>query len=236
MAAGPAAAGGRAHVFVDDLEHPAPAEADRRHLERVLRLRPGEAITVSDGRGGWRPCRFGPELAPDGPVEHVARAHPVLTVAAALTKGERPEWTVQKLTEVGIDEIVLFVAQRSVVRWDDERGSRTVERLRRVAREAAMQSRRAWLADVALGDFADLCRRPDVALADIAGGPPSLAHPTVLVGPEGGWSDEERAVLLPRITLGPQVLRSETAAIGVGVVLAALRAGLLIPHTDVSED
>ena len=131
---GPAAAGGRAHAFVDDLERPALTDDDRHHLERVQRLRPGELVTVSDGRGGWRRCTFGPELAVEGPLERTAPARPALAVAAALTKGERPEWTVQKLTELGIDEVVLFEAARTIVRWDDERAERTLTRLRRVAR------------------------------------------------------------------------------------------------------
>ena len=66
----------------------------------------------------------------------------------APVKGDRPEWTVQKLTELGVDRIVPLRAARSVVRWDGERGAAAVERLRRVAREAAMQSRRCRLPEV----------------------------------------------------------------------------------------
>ena len=68
-------------------------------------------------------------------------AVPALTVAFAPVKGERPEWVVQKLTELGIDRIVPLVSERSVVRWSGARGKATVERLRRVAREAAAQCR-----------------------------------------------------------------------------------------------
>jgi 16S rRNA (uracil1498-N3)-methyltransferase len=201
---------------------------DRHHLERVLRLRPGEEVTVADGAGRWRPCRFGPALEPAGEIVVEVPPRPPLTVAFALTKGERPEWTVQKLTEIGVDGIMPFVAERSVVRWDEAKAARQVERLRRVAREAAMQSRRAFLPAVAdVAGFPDVASRPDAALAAGDGGPPDLARPCLLVGPEGGWSDAELAFGLPRVSLGPTVLRAETAALAGAVLLAGLRAGLV---------
>ena len=78
-----------------------------------------------------------------------AALEPALTVVFAPTKGERPEWVVQKLTELGIDRIVPLRSERSVVRWSGQRGQATAERLRRVAREAAAQCRRVWLPEVA---------------------------------------------------------------------------------------
>jgi 16S rRNA (uracil1498-N3)-methyltransferase len=218
-----------AHAFVADLEHPVLDDADRHHLERVLRLRAGEELTVADGRGGWRVCRFGSELEPLGSAEHRPPAEPRLTIAFALVKGERPEWTVQKLTELGVDEMIPFVGERSVVRWRDDRADRQVERLRRVAREAAMQSRRAWLPDVSgVTTFGDVATRSGAALIDL-GGPdrPSLRHTVLLVGPEGGWSDAERECGLPAVGLGPNVLRAETAAVAAASVWAGLRAGIV---------
>ena len=219
-------------MFVADLEAPELEEGDLRHLERVLRLRPGEPVTASDGQGSWRRFAWGAggRLAPEAAVVVEDRPSPALTVAFALTKGERPEWVVQKLTEAGIDRIVPFVAERSVVRWDAERAARNVERLRVVAREAAMQSRRAWLPEVAgVASFAEAASLPGAALAEAGGEGPSLERPTVLVGHEGGWAEEELAAAdaagLPRVGLGPTVLRAETAALAVGVLLCALRSG-----------
>jgi 16S rRNA (uracil1498-N3)-methyltransferase len=155
---------------------------------------------------------------------------PPVTVAFALTKGERPELAVQKLTELGADVIVPFSAERSVVRWDDRRAAGNVERLRRVAREAAMQCRRAWLPDVEdLTDFAGVAAWPGAALADAGGAPPSLDRPTILVGPEGGWTDAERECGLPTVGLGRHVLRAETAAMAAATLLGALRARLVSP-------
>jgi RsmE family RNA methyltransferase len=89
-----------------------------------------------------------------------------------------------------------------------------------------MQSRRSHLPTVEpLTDFAEVVTRPGAVLADRAGGPPILARPVVLVGPEGGWSDQEKACA-PRMTLGPTVLRSETAAIVAGAALCGLRSAL----------
>jgi 16S rRNA (uracil1498-N3)-methyltransferase len=223
----------RAHAFVADLDSPELDTADRHHLERVLRLRPGDGITVSDGRGGWQACRLGPALEPLGAVVRDPRPSPELAVAFALVKGERPEWAVQKLTELGVDRIVPFAAGRSVVRWDGERAARQTERLRRVAREAAMQCRRTWLPEVEdLAAFDEVAGRPGAVLADRGGEPPSLPRGPVLVGPEGGWSAEELARAVPRMALGEHVLRAETAAVAVAAVLGALRAGLVAPAAE----
>jgi 16S rRNA (uracil1498-N3)-methyltransferase len=149
-------------VFVEDPAVPVLTEGDVHHLLDVLRLRPGESVAAGDGRGSWVPCRLagvpggrgsgqvdpGSVLVADGPLTTTARLEPALTVAFAPTKGDRPEWVTQKLTELGVDRIVPLRARRSVVRWDGERGRRAVERLRRVAREASAQSRRTWLPEV----------------------------------------------------------------------------------------
>lgn len=192
----------------------------------MLRLRPGDELTVSDGAGGWRRCRFGPALGPVGEVERVLRAGPGVTVAFAVVKGQRPEWAVQKLTEIGVDRIVPLLAARSVVRWPPGDAGAQLSRLRRVAREAAMQSRRVWLPVVdAVVPFAAMAAEPGAALAQVGGDPPSLDRPVVLIGPEGGWDDAELASGPPRVGLGSSVLRTETAAVVAGALLCALRAG-----------
>lgn len=213
-----------AHTFVDDLDAPELSTDDRHHLERVLRLRPGDELVVSDGAGGWRRCTFGPELEPAGDVEQAERPFPQVTVAFALVKGTRPEWAVQKLTELGVDRIVPVLAARSVVRRPE--GSGHFARLRRVAREAAVQSRRLWLPVVDdVADFEAVAAERGAALAQPGGEPPSLTYPLLLVGPEGGWAERELGADLPQVGLGPQILRTETAAVVAGTLLCALRAG-----------
>jgi len=153
---------------------------------------------------------------------------PPVTVGFSLVKGDRPELVVQKLTEVGVDRILLLAAARSVVRWDPERAARGVARLRTVAREAAMQCRRDRLPVVT-----DVAPVNEVALALAGSGGmceqngtlrPSLLRPALLVGPEGGWDDSEVENGLPLVGLGPTTLRAETAAICAGVLLCGLRS------------
>jgi 16S rRNA (uracil1498-N3)-methyltransferase len=226
---GPSGADGP-HAFVADVDEPVLDDGDRHHLARVLRLRSGDPFTVADGLGRWRRCRFGDAVEATGPVEVEPVPSPPITIAFALVKGERPELVVQKLTELGVDRIVVFAAARSVVRWDGEKAARQLERLRRVAREAAMQSRRTRLPDVTgVVDLAEVAALPGAAAADRGGAPPGLDRPTILVGPEGGWAPEERRLLPASVGLGTQVLRAETAALTAAALLGALRAGLVAP-------
>jgi len=212
-------------VFVDDVEHPELSSHDRHHLERVLRLRRGALIALSDGAGHHRVARLTDGLEPAGPVEFTPRPESTVTVAFALVKGARPELIVQKLTELGVDDIVPFAAERSIVRWDAGKSDVNMKRLRQIAREAAMQCRRVWLPVVGpLTMFADLVRRPGAALAERGAPLPGPEVTLVLVGPEGGWSPTEAAAMVPRIGLGEHVLRVETAAIAAGVFLTAGRA------------
>jgi len=215
------------HAFVADLAAPVLGDVDRHHLGRVVRLRPGDTLTVSDGRGRWVRCRYGDDLDVAGEVQLVPQPTPRLTVAFAVVKGERPEWIVQKLTEVGVDTIRPFVAARSVVRWSSDKAVSHVARLQRVAREAAMQSRRCWLPEVMpLAPFAEVAALPGAVLADREGVAVDAAATTVLVGPEGGWDGEERQGR-KTVAFGDAVLRAETAAVATGVILTALRAGIV---------
>ena len=228
-----------AHAFVGDLAEPVLADNDVHHFSRVLRLRPGEPVSVSDGRGGWRLCQWlGDALGPLAEPIWSPPPEPQLTVGFALTKGDHPEWAVQKLTEAGADRVVIMVTDRCIARWGPGQESRQLDRLREIARQSAMQSRRSWLPSVeGPVPFSVLVRGEDgqtgggVALAVQGGAPLTLSTPTVLVGPEGGWSESELASLPEdqHIGLGPNVLRAETAALAAGVMLAALRDGLVLP-------
>ena len=237
-----ARAAAAAQVFVDDPSSPELTDDDLHHLVRVLRLRAGEVVVASDGHGRWCPCRLqdlgqsrSSLLSPAGPVVTEDAPTPPLTVAFAPVKGDRPEWLVQKLTELGVDRIVPLLTARSVVRWDGDRAARAVAKLRRVAREAAAQCRRVWLPAVTeVRTLADLTRSTGdgvTALAQLGGEPPAPGTTFVAVGPEGGWAPEELDLGLPAVGLGPFVLRSETAAVAAGSILAALRAGTVVGST-----
>jgi 16S rRNA (uracil1498-N3)-methyltransferase len=222
-----------AQVFVDDPRHPVLEPHDLHHLSRALRLRDGEEVVASDGRGAWGLCRFragAPEsdaLVPDGdPVFEAAERDNVL-VAFAPAKGDRPEWVVQKLTELGVDRILPLVADRSVVRWEGDRARRSGSRLVRVAREAAAQCRRVWIPEVLAPCSLAEARGETSALvlAERDGGPIGPGTTGVAVGPEGGWSPAELELGLERVGLGEHVLRAETAAVAAGVLLGLARRG-----------
>lgn len=218
-------------VFVDDLDAPALADDDRHHLDRVLRLRAGDALTIADGSGRWRTAVFEEELGPTGPVVTEPTPEPELAIGFALVKGDKPELIVQKLTELGVDRIIPFAAARSVVRWDAVKAAKAVSRLRSVARAAAMQSHRPRLPIVEdLAALEDLAARPGVVRAERGGHAPARGHHLVLVGPEGGWAAEEEALEIPTVAFAQNVLRAETAAITAGAVITALRSGIIEPR------
>jgi 16S rRNA (uracil1498-N3)-methyltransferase len=236
----PAQLASTAHVFAERLdEHLQVDGDDGHHLQRSRRVRAGETVTVADGHGRWRVYQV--EHAAAGKVELTATslvAHepslaPRLTIACALTKGQKPELAVQKLTELGVDRIMFVEAARSVVHWDDTKTAAAFTRFERVAREAAMQSRRARVPVIeGLLDPTDLCRLPGLVVAAPDGvAATALAAPpdgewVIAVGPEGGFDADELRNFgtAPRLAVGPFVLRAETAAIAVAAALAGRRA------------
>lgn len=214
-----------AQVLVDDPGHPELSGPDAHHLERVLRLRPGELVVAADGRGAWTRCRYlgGRRLEPEAAVHHEPAPERPVTVAFAPVKGERAEWVVQKLTELGVDRIVVVAAARSVVRWSGDRERTALERLRRVAAEAANQSRRVWLPGVeGVLPLAALADR-GLSLAEPGAPPLDAGCRGVAVGPEGGWDETELALGWPTVGLGANVLRAETATVAAGVLLTGPR-------------
>jgi 16S rRNA (uracil1498-N3)-methyltransferase len=228
-----------AQVFVADLGAPEVTPDDLHHLKRVLRLRRGETVIACDGTGGWRTCLYTDSTDPsrlieaEGEICHAGAPADPVVVGFTPVKGERPEWIVQKLTEVGVDRIAIVRSTRAVVHWGEEREERAVERLRRVMRQAAAQSRRAWLAEligvVSLAELRSLVAPDALALAEPGADPPTSTLTAVAVGPEGGWEPGELDRADMRVGLGSGILRAETAAVTAGFLLCALRDGLVVP-------
>jgi 16S rRNA (uracil1498-N3)-methyltransferase len=217
-----------AHVFVADVDAPVLDDEDVHHLSRVLRLRDGEIVSTSDGQGRWRTATWSNGVLVPGE-DHGLDPRPpsTLTMAMAPLKGDRTELVIEKLVEIGIDRIlVLAPLVRSVVRRDARKDAQALERYRRVARAAAMQSRRTVLpaleVNVALVEAAGL------ACAGIAE-PGGEARPedveVLLVGPEGGFDPAEiaatRGAGARTVDLGPGILRAETAAIAAAARMVA---------------
>ncbi len=212
-----------AHVLVPDVDTPRLDADALHHVSRVLRLRRGESVTITDGAGRWRSCEFtgeGVDALTD--VFSERRPEPLLTIAVAPPKGERLEWLVAKCTEVGIDRVVLLEAEHSVVRWTGDRAERQLARLRRVAVEASMQSRRVWLPEIS-GPIRAIEVLPGLAVAEPGGRPVAAADLAIAIGPEGGWSAKELEVAASTVSLGPNILRVETAAVAAAVLMASHR-------------
>ena len=211
-----------AHLVVDDLESVSLSEEAEHHVFRVMRVRDGELVTATDGRGAWRACRAsGGGLLPDGEVRRVDQERRPITIACAIPKRDRPEWIVQKLTELGVARIVLLHADRSVVRWDGARAAKHLEKLRKVAVEALQQSRGVVLPAVE-GPVAAADLLPTAVAAEPGGRRLTAGDTAIAIGPEGGWSEAELAAAHDTVSLGPTILRVETAALA-AAVLARLR-------------
>lgn len=236
-----------AHTFLPALDDDVTLDDEAgHHLSRVRRVRAGETVTAADGDGRWRP--YAVVGVRPGAVElHAQRApvvepqlEPRLVVAFALTKGTKPDLAVQKLTELGVDGVTLLSTRRSVPRWDESRADAALARLRRIARDAAAQCRRARLPEIdGVLPVTELRGRPGLVVADPAGAElarvpePPRGEWVLVVGPEGGFDPDEAAALTSpaedrdgpaRLRLGPHVLRAETAAIAGAAVLATRRA------------
>jgi 16S rRNA (uracil1498-N3)-methyltransferase len=214
---------------------------EAHHAVAVRRLKVGEQVVLTDGRG----TSATGEVASTGKrvftvavadVRHVARAQPAVTVVQALPKGDRGELAVEVLTEVGVDRIVPWAASRSVAVWKGERAAKSHARWAATAREAAKQSRRAWHPEVAAlastAEVVELVRTASLAvvLHEEASTPlASVDLPAdgfvAVVGPEGGIDPDELAALTAAgaraVRLGPEVLRTSTAGVvAVGALLA----------------
>ena len=212
------------------------------HAAVVRRLGIGERMDLSDGAGTVATGAVTAVGKSSVTVEvHAARTIPApqprLTVAQALPKGDRGELAVELMTEVGVDAVVPWSAERSITRWQGDRGERALAKWRATAREAAKQSRRAWLPEIAapagttaLAERASAAACAIVLEADGARKLHELTLPAegdvlLIVGPEGGASPAERGALREagaiEARLGPTVLRTSTAgAVAAAVLLA----------------
>lgn len=220
---------------------------EARHARRALRLREGDPVTCFDGAGhGWKGHidRYVGDtaiVAIDSALESDRPARPRLVLAQGLVKGDRMDVIVQKATELGVEAVRPIAADRSDVRLEPARAAKRVERWLRIAIEAAKQSERMTVPTIEQPTTLDLAvaaaEGPIVALVErsslhIREALDALDDPgtvTLVVGPEGGWSEEERTRLegsgAACVSLGRGILRAETAAIaGLAIVRYALRS------------
>jgi 16S rRNA (uracil1498-N3)-methyltransferase len=213
---------------------------EARHLAAVMRAQPGDAVTLFDGSGAEFTARIARIGKRDTELEIVARRElsrelpHELTLAVALPKGERQKWLVEKLTELGVTRLVPLITERGVA----EPTPAAIERLKRGIIEASKQCGRNRL--MAIGEpiaagllFADTIAPALRVIADPSGNPlvgnSSTAGPVVAaIGPEGGFAPAELAEARQAgwqcVSLGPRILRVETAAIALAAAIAQTTA------------
>jgi len=237
----------RRRFFVDALRN-GLAELhgeDARHLTRVLRVEPGQQYEISDNSAAYLAeiAEARGERVVFRIVEPIPAPDPVapITLLASIVKFDRFEWIVEKSTELGVERIVPVAATRTEKGLFDASGKRT-ERWLRIARESSQQSRRVRMPailpavrfDRAIAETAEYRCFLDEGFQDAAQAPPLLAtlpaeraatdRIAVLLGPEGGWTDAERLLATASgwraASLGPQILRTETAAVAALAILA----------------
>jgi 16S rRNA (uracil1498-N3)-methyltransferase len=216
--------------------HARLVEGEAQHVAKVMRAKVGDQITLFDGSG----AEF---LATITALSRQAVECEILerreidrelardvTIAVALPKGDRQQWLVEKLTELGATRLVPLVCQRSVAQPVDS----ALARLRRWSIEAAKQCGRNRLLEIASPEkwpqytanataAIRLFAHPGQDTRHALGGPQDSL--IAAIGPEGGWSDEEVANATSNgwqaVSLGPRILRVETAAIALAVLAGA---------------
>lgn len=204
---------------VADPGNPALTKDDEHHLHHVLRARSGEEVVVTDGAGSWSICQVKETSLERVTPVVLDEPAPTTTLYMAPLKGDRSEWAVAKATELGVSRIVPLVSERVIIRFKGETRDKTVTRWRRIAQEAGGQCRRTY--DVVVDDPLEVAHvPPDVCLADFDGDGDWTGVSSIAVGPEGGWGPTEWEGARRRLSLGPTVLRGETAAVVAASLLA----------------
>ena len=233
----------RRRFFVDEVRngHAEIAGEDARHLTRVLRVEVGQRYEISDNRSVY--------LAE---IETARKEHVIfrtleklpvieppvrIILCAAIVKFDHFEWMIEKATELGVARIVPMISVRTE-RGLDKAAPKRLERWRRIGLEASQQSRRAHLPEIdepaTWRDAVATAADHRYALDENTTLPLPAAFPTerraddsvsLLIGPEGGWTDEERSEFVGAgwspVSLGPSILRAETAALAAVAVVSA---------------
>ncbi len=216
-------------------------EGEAHHLARVLRKTKGDLIALFDGEGNSAPARVADvskravQVELTGPVQSEAPIALPTRVACAVPKGERFRWMVEKLTEIGTDELQLLFTERSVVEPGEARREKLEQHVltacKQCGRNRAMKILPPLEWEIFLREstgpwfFGD--RGGGLAASIDVGDRATLSSLTIAIGPEGGWTEGERQGALAaqgrRVAFGRHILRVETAAIIGGAWLESLR-------------
>lgn len=209
-----------------------------RHAVTVKRVVPGERVMLVDGRGTAAEVEVTHVEGKDrlrGEVLGVHRApqpRPRVTVVQAIPKSERAELAVELAVQGGADAIVPWISRRTIARWPADKQAKQVAKWQAAAREAAKQSRRAWVPEVCAPVTTNQLRevvvdKQALVLHEEAATPIREvsfgAEVVLIVGPEGGITPEELDILgAQAVKLGPEVLRTASAAFAALCAIGAL--------------
>ena len=209
---------------------------DVRHAGVVLRMKPGDLLSLADGTGTEYTVRVVDARHGEIPTEIVSRSkrevdYPRVSLGQGLPKSDKMDWIVQKATELGVSTIVPLVTERTIVKVRDE--GKRITRWRKICREAAMQSNRIDIPVIeAIRPFSDFLRASNFepgtlrlipweegteSIKNILRQHQGMKQIVVLIGPEGGFSPAEAELAKSRgfhpVSLGPNIRRTETAAV-----------------------
>ncbi|WP_040207935.1 16S rRNA (uracil(1498)-N(3))-methyltransferase [Neobacillus jeddahensis] len=220
------------HFFID--------EEDRHHIVKVMRMQKGDQIICVDPKGKQAVCRLA-EITDSSVVADVVQWDdgiselPIsITIASGLPKGDKLEWIIQKGTELGAHQFIPFAAARSIVKWDEKKSTKKIERWQKIAKEAAEQSHRSFMPEIIspmsfkemleksneyhykLAAYEEESRNGETSVLSSTLQKMNKGESLLLVfGPEGGLAEEEVKQLKDHgfrlCGLGPRILRTETA-------------------------
>ncbi len=213
-------------------------DEDVRHIAAVLRMKTGDALLLCDGQGAEYQVTIAHISKTEIVTDIVSQSKreivsPRITLGQGLPKSDKMDWIVQKVTELGVTDIVPLVTERTIVKIRDE--EKRISRWQKIAREAAMQSNRPDIPQIGAvitfkGFLKTLNPEPGTLLLipweegtepikDVLQKNREIKKVIVLVGPEGGFSSVEASLAREKgfhaVSLGPNILRTETAAIAV---------------------
>lgn len=221
-------------VYVKDLNSCQLDQESYHHLKNVLRIKDKEYAIISDGKGKWRLCESNllktepnkSDLIPISEICSINTEHHNISIGFSITKTSNSELCVQKLTELGIKNIVPFISDRTTIKLNGQTEIKLHSRFLKIAKSAGEQSRNPYLPNISsITTFKQIVSDlgTKVAIMDKQG--KSLTSELIatkdilLIGPEGGFSQKELEKVKDKFTLGQTVLRSETATIATAALV-----------------
>ncbi len=209
-------------------------ESDVHHVRNVMRFKPGDTVHMVDASRQTYLCKLltveeSVSLMPVELIEESPELPIDVTVLCPLLKGEKFEWMLQKATELGAHAFQIYAADRSIVKLDDKKRRKRLERFEKIIKEASEQSRRQIIPQIGFEagaiqlDFEQFdhvffafegnAGERAASLAEAAGEAATGDHIAIIFGPEGGFSEREveRLSHFHSVHLGPRIMRAETA-------------------------